>query len=441
MMAKSTGQQASFEFSAGMAGLATLTEIRTELWRLMRLVMTGGRCLDNLRLVRWDDLRVLHGTRWAAMAARVADTVRGEIEGHLAPGGSCIRYDDSSLMVICADPVEPVFDVLADRVARIIGKKFTCAPVDNDLIQVWKPVSMEDRGFAFERLDAPASSRPSMAASEEAAAETEVPPASSGRSLATMVLTDAEFRYSPLWDVRENAVFCYLCEASWDANPGAAVPAEALASPHHGLEWTLTLDLETLRKAIEELELWLDQYCLAKLLIPVHYEILADPGTAETYTRFCNGKIWPVREFAYFEIVVPPSQITKEELAVVAQRLKPFGRGIMLRVPMRFRQFDRVPADEILAVGMDRRLDERPENGIIADLKAFATDARSIGLRTYGHGLLPMSLSAAAACGGIDFIGGAAIDIAFDEWEPDDEMIKPLDLLKTLLARAEAGAA
>ena len=254
-----------------------------------------------------------------------------------------------------------------------------------------------------------------------------------------MILGDAEFRHYPLWDVRGNEVFCYLFEAFWDLGDGEALPEEALKEQFRDPKRTLALDLETLAKATEELDRGLDQYQLVKFLIPVHYGTLADPATAETYFKFCNRKIWSVREFAYFEIIKPPPTVSADDLFQAVQQVKPFGAGVLLRVASGFGAFDHVPADDVLSVGMDLRLDARPKNEIIAELETLAAGAGARGLHSHVHGLTEMNLSVAAASAGIDFIGSDAIAEGLDEWAPDETMPKPIDLFKSLLAAAKAG--
>ena len=298
-------------------------------------------------------------------------------------------------------------------------------------------MGIENEGFSFERVSVEAGRKAETETGEESAEEP--PPASDTVPAQTMILGDAEFRHFPLWDVRANEVFCYLFEAFWDLGTGEALSGEALEEQFRDPKRTLALDLETVAKATDELERGLDQYRLVKFLIPVHYRTLADPATADTYAQFCNRKIWSVREFAYFEIIKPPATVSANDLARAAQQVKPFGAGVMLRVDRGFGAFGQVPADDVLSVGIDLRLDARPESEIIAELETLASEAGARGLHSHVHGLTEMKLSVAAACAGIDFIGSDAIAEGLDEWEPDETMPKPIDLFKSLLAAAKAG--
>ncbi|GEM_PF-1129469 len=425
-------------FPAGVTEPDGLAGLGSDAWPLTRLAASGGCGLENMRLVRWQELRAFLGKRWPAMGRDIATTLRQEIETRLAPESSCVRYDDFSFLVVCPDLSDPLLQSLETDFVDTVGARLVGVLGTADLIEVWKPVAIEDEGFAFERMSAGTDRKAATEAAGKISEEPSPAPDAAAASR-TMILGDAEFRHFPLWDVRGNEVFCYLCEAFWDLGAGEVLPKEALKEQFQDPKRILALDLETLAKATDELERGLDYYQLVKFLIPVHYRTLADAATADTYVRLCNRKIWSVREFAYFEIVNPPPTVSGEKLVQAVQRVKPFGAGVMLRVDRGFAAFDKVPVDDVFSVGMDLRPDGRPENEIIAELETLASGAGARGLHSHVPGLTEMNLSVAAACAGIDFIGSHAIAEELGEWEPDDSMAKPIDLFKNLLTAAKAG--
>jgi len=432
-----TEAQSSTVFPAIVTESDGLVGLGSDGWPLVRLASSGGCGLEAMRLVRWQELRAFLGKRWPTMGMDIATTLRSEIETRLAEASSCVRYDDFSFLVICQDPSDPFLDSLENEFIEAVGAKLVGVLGNADLIELWKPVAIEDKGFAFDRVNVETGRKPKAEIVEES---TEEPiPASDTAPAQTMILGDVEFHHFPLWDVRASEVFCYLFEAFWDLGSGEALSEEALKEQFRDPKRTLSLDLETLAKATDELETGLDQYQLMRYLIPVHYSTLSDASTLDTYIRFCNRKIWSVREFAYFEIIKPPTAVAGDELGQAARQIKPFGTGVMLRVDTGFDAFDNVPVDDVLSVGIDLRLDTRPENEIIAELETLASRAGVRGLHSHVHGLTEMNLSVAAACAGIDFIGSDAIAEGFNEWEPEESMPKPIDMFKLLIAAAKSG--
>ncbi len=252
-----------------------------------------------------------------------------------------------------------------------------------------------------------------------------------------MILGDALFRYCPLWKSGGNDVFCYLCEPFWDVGTGEPLPEAALQQEFDDPKRLLALDIETLHKATAQIEEVVAQYGLMTVLIPVHFETLANPDSAETYIQQCDKHVWPVMDSVYFEIVNPPAPPFGDALAAVAARVMPYGCGVMLRVERGFDRFDQIPAGDIFSVGMDFRADRRDEQEILADLKTFASDSGSHGLCRHVHGLKTVTLGMAAVGAGFDFVGSDAIAPPLEKWTQDEESMKTLELFKSVLAAAK----
>jgi hypothetical protein len=423
-------------FAAAVTEPAACGGLGADLWALTKLATDGGRKLDAMRLVRWAALKALLDKRWAGQGRGVANALRAAIEARSGEGHHCVRYDDVSFLVIAPGPSDPLLRALDGDFIATLGKELVGVLGTPDLIEVWRPVAISPDGFAFERVgSAPERQRP-LEGEVGAADKPEAPPAEPPTRRSPVILRDAAFHYYPLWDVRGNMVFCYLCEATWDMGSGHAVAEDDLADQFSDPKRLLPLDLETFSKATDELDRGLDHYRLASFLIPVHYRTLTEPATAEDYIRYCNRKVWSVREFAYFEIIKPPPDVSEDELAAAARQVQPFGAGVLLRAARGFDRFDRIPAGDILSVGLDLRTDRRSEREIIADLEALGAGATERGFRSHVHGLTAMSTTLAAACAGVNYIGGEAIGL--DDWTPADPETRPIDLFKSLLAASDA---
>ena len=437
---------------------AGLNEQGSDVWQVVRLLVSQGCALSAMRLVRWEELRRLLGKRWQQIGIDMVRVIRREIETNLGPDDICLRYGDNGYLVI--SPLEgEALTALDGDFGVTIATQLVGVLGGAGMISVVSPVGIEESGLVFgqtqptladQTSDAHADSDENDAAFElpqspdsqvpepveidlgtglEAATET--PPAKKSR----LILGDAEFSYFPLWDVRGNTIFSYLCEPYWRVNEGEIVPEEAIAEQFRNHGRVHALDLEVLHKATQELEANLDQYHLGKFLIPVHYETLVDDQTADSYTDFLGRRIWSVREFVYFEIIRPPDDIERGSLSTIAQRIKAFGNGVLLRTTAGFMSFDEVPSDDLFSIGLDLRTDSRPEPEIMEELERFADEASARNLHCHAHGLKAMSLSVAAACAGFDFIGSDAIADTLSDWQPDDYLLKPIDLFKSLIAK------
>lgn len=249
----------------------------------------------------------------------------------------------------------------------------------------------------------------------------------------TTVLADPEFRYYPLWDVRANGIFCYICEPFWNVGDGVSHPEEDFTQAFADPRRVLSLDLETLHHAVAQVEEVTGGYGVFSVMIPVHYATLADTETRDAYSEACNAVVWSVIDSLNFEIVRPPSPLSGAKLAEIIHHIRGFGNAMMLRVAADFTQFDDVPEENIDSLGLDIRGDNRPEDEILDNLKAFASQAGSRELSKYVHGIGPASLSLAAVAAGYDYVGSDAIAEPLEEWAPDGDTVAPVDLLKALL--------
>jgi len=399
------------------------SDIRT----LVQLVAAGGCPIENMRLVRWRNLRELAGRRWTENGPTVAESVRTAITASLGSSGRCVRYDDSSILVLCPPPGESALGRLDGEFADAIGSMMAGVLSTPDLIEILAPVVVGGQELAFEPVGATSASgaRP--------------PAADSRKPAPSLVLGDAMFRFHPLCDIRDDTVFCYLCEAFWNLGDGQERAERTLPAQFDDPRRALALDLETLGKATDELDKGLNRYQLAKFLIPVHFQTVADPATAATYSRFCNSRMWAVHEFALFEIVNSPGDATADQWVRAIEQLQPFGAGVMLRVGHGFDRFEAIPPERALSIGIDLRVDDRPDAEVATTVKKFIAGAAGRGLRTHVHGLHAASPSVLAACAGVDLIGGDAIADDNADWQPDNAAARRTALLRTLAMQAKAG--
>lgn len=247
------------------------------------------------------------------------------------------------------------------------------------------------------------------------------------------VLADPEFRYYPLWDVRANGVFCYICEPFWNVGDGVSHPEEDFPQAFADPRRLLALDLDTLRHAVIRVEEVAEGYGVISVMIPVHYATLANAETRQAYTEACNASVWSVIDSLNFEIIRPPSPLSGTELTEIIGHIRPFGYNVGLRVDADFTQFEDIPVEDLDSLGLDIRGDDRPENVILDNLQDFSSRAGSRGVSRYVHGIETPSLSLAAVAAGYDYVGSDAIAESLVEWAPDGNTVTPVDLLKTLL--------
>jgi hypothetical protein len=415
---------------ADASGSAADNESLSDFRALIRLVAAGGCGIDAMRLVRFHARRKVTREHWAAVGADALRLLKKEIRARLGRNDLCVPYDGASFLVLCPGADRSPLRALDGEFAETAGSLLAGAAGAPGLIEVLRPAAAGEHGLTFATADRTGNDVQAQTTSN------------AGGKARKMILGDATFRCFPLWDVRANDVLCYLWEASWDLGTGAILPEEALAGQFDDPHRVSALDMETLEKSAAELDRRLNQYWLAKFLIPVHFQTLADPGSGDAYLKSCNDRMWSVHEFAFFEIINPPTDEKPDQLADVAKRLAPFGAGMMLRIKAGSDAGRAVPREGFMSVGIDIRIDRRPAAEIAGDIKSLAASAGRRGLKTHVHGIHASPPSVMAACAAVDFVGTDAVADVAGGMQHESSPAHSLELLRKLAgakARKAAG--
>ena len=412
-----------------------LAELGTDMWEVLKSAILGNCQLGNMRLICWRSMRELMGKRWADVGHNVETTTRQELEACLASGEACIRYNDLCLLLITVPSPESILNTLGSEIVPAIEAKIAGALSDGQLIEIWKPVTMNDDGFEFEHCPLHLTDR-AQVLPREALKPPEIDPVAASQAKPSMMVpTDAGFKYLPLWDVRSNSIFCYLCQPYWRSADDEFLVESNLPQLFSDARRVLALDIETLSNSIAEAENIVSSDCYARILIPVHYSTLSDQESATRYIEYCNQHIWSVRDYVYFEVIEPQSSLTQEFRLAVAQYLRPFCCGVMLRVMAGFDDFGQIPKEAILSVGIKLEPDQISDVELTSEFDRFASEAGRCQLYTHVHGLQSNSLSVSAICAGIDYVGSGAIASSLEAWAPDDYHIKPIELYKQMIEK------
>ncbi len=445
MTARNSGNQDHRYFSAGFVEPSGVEDINSDFWSVLRLLTADASQLEKMRLIRWQELQSLLGERWAQSRAEVTKSLRTEIEARLPVDCHSFRYDDVSLLVVCQDFSDGALRMLAEEVAETVASKLPAASGPAGLIQVWKPVTVEEGGFGFVPVDA---AMETEAGALEVGATAEPIIGSPGQASddfpdqdnSEIILADPEFHFFPIWNVHRNDVFAYRCQPFWSLETGQVLPEEFFPDLFADAGRVLAVDVKTLEKGARMVEDALDHYGMARVVIPVHHATLANPELAASYLQSRDEVIWPHVESVYFEIVRPLEPISRDPLATLVQDLSACSCGVLLCVGPDFHQFDELPVDGILSIGLDVRADQREPQEIIADLERFAQQAGSRNLHSHVVGLVNSEITMSAIFAGFDYIGSDVLARAVEDRLSEDAGVEMDNLLKMALAAKSKGS-
>lgn len=376
---------------------------------LVRMLLANGVPVTRMGLIRWDRLRPLLDQRWGEVANGLFKLVHAQSRELLGADAVCLRFDDTSALLVAHDDASA-----RDRVAAVAAavRRTLFGPLGRDeLVEVWAVEAVDEAGLVCRRGDdGAAPARPASASVHH-----------------SLVLSDTDFSYLPLWEVRRNFVYFYACEPFWTLPDGTTARendvAGQFAAPHH----RAALDGALLRNVAAVLGDVVEHDRMAQVLVPVHYSTLTGAGSAQ-YLAELHQNAFEMKERAYLEIVGLPSDTAPHRLNEIVDSLHGVCRGICVRVDGTTPSLTALAGAKVFAVGLNLRGDARPEADIIADLEGFAARAAAADLRAYAYGIRTTSLGVAAACSGVDFLGTDSLSAALDGCVLDDYVLKAIDL-------------
>jgi len=247
-------------------------------WRVLHSAIDAGAELGALRLIH------------VAGVGAVDEDNCEKIVSQLGEDAACVIYDSAALLVI-----EPGVEDI-----HVINAVRTLFNVTAEQIRLWRATTMHRDGLEFSPI-AVDSNVPTDVSGIVAQDNTLRPHG--------LVLTDAEFRYMPLWDVTANEIFCYVCENTWNTGTDEQVSEDALNAFFSKTRHVFALDRAALPKAIAQAQDFLDRSIFTQILIPVHYSTITLEVFAQPYLDSCNQDVWPVIDSIYFEITKIPTDV------------------------------------------------------------------------------------------------------------------------------------
>jgi hypothetical protein len=363
-------------------------------------LLAGRISLINLR-----EIEETFGPSWKRIADRAERIARATIERHLMPGDIYTGVDSLSFVVVFCSLSESAANakclLIADRIRKtLLGDQGA------EKFAVRASVGTIEEGFrlAETRSHGPLSQdSPSHAESGFAGRE---PPKSGPPIDGSCPPPDERFWYRPIWHQARNVVSAYLCTerpcASADEEDhGAAAPdANLLYRRDEAARDRVLDDLDELRRS--------GQKCL--FVLQVHFETLASAARRQAYAGALARRL---QESAATLLVIAikgaPVGIPQSRLVDIIATLRPYSRGVLLRLPIDATEMGNLRGCGLTAVGCDIGDCSNPEYTVFQHMNRFSRAAEVAGLSTYLLGANTRSIVAAAVGAGFRYVGGDAV--------------------------------
>ena len=232
-------------------------------------------------------------------------------------------------------------------------------------------------------------------------------------------LDHVRFLFRPIWDVKRNAVFNFLCVPMVKTQGGRVQAGEAAIEGLDDRHFRLDYDLRLLKRVLDELMRVGAQDRRLLFTIPVHVDTVSFGPFRTEYLRLWRELPLSLQRLAVFDLVGGTDGFPQSRLIEILPSLKPVSRAVTLRMPL--------PA--VGAIGrfahaglhaLSTETTSIREEGAQGEFEKFVVATEKAHLLTYLHGIRSGSLALAAVGAGFSFIDGPAIGTA--EVNPKDAL-------------------
>jgi hypothetical protein len=232
-------------------------------------------------------------------------------------------------------------------------------------------------------------------------------------------LDQVRFLFRPIWDVKRNVVFNFLCVPMTKTVGGRIVAGESaiegLADRHVRLDY----DLRLVNRVTDEIERVGAEDRRILFTVPVHVDTVSSGAFRTEYLKRWRGLPLSLQRLAVFDLVGGSDGFPQSRLIEILPSLKPVSRAVTLRMPMSaVHSLARFAHVGLYAISTE--VPQAREEGMAHEFEKFVIAAEKAHLLTYLHGIRTGSLALAAVGAGFSFIDGPAIGSA--EANPKDAL-------------------
>ncbi len=372
--------------------------------------VTAGK----LHLISFERIKERFGAAWPHMAPKAEGLMRRAIEKRLAPVDVYRKGDNLDFVIL--------FPSLTAQEGRV-----KCAQLAEEIARAL----VGDLGAELAQVDAGAAVVDSKALLSIIEQEGDLheaivgevakgPSATPYRYLGALsALEQVKFLFRPIWDVKRQAVFNFLCVPVMRTPGGRIVSGEASIEGLGDRHTRLDYDLKLLKRVVDELTRMGSEDRRLLFTIPVHVDTVSSGAFRTEYLKLWRELPLSLQRLAIFDLVGGSDGFPQSRLIEILPSLKPLSRAVTLRMPIGSGQsFGR-----FAHVGLHALSTEAPpgrEENALGDIEKFVIAAEKAHLLTYLHGIRTASLALAAVGAGFGFIDGPTIGTA--EANPKDAL-------------------
>ncbi len=392
-------------------GAAALTN------HIRNMVRAGGVTGGAVHFLNLAEVRARFADRWPIMASRVAAVSESVLEHRLARIDMFTRLEGPAYLIVFANGNEDAARLRCALIGQEIQRQlfgedtaFNDVRVRASVFRLGREVRVEhiDLDAAIERL------RPVEPMTPVAPDDWPSPAVPPPAAIAEMLAGEAgsidgrptRYVFRPMLHVRAEAVASFFCQPQHRAvdNDDDFVACTAANA-----------DLPTLIHAAAELERTRTHGLPVMVTVPLHFSTMTRSAERQPYLAQCARLPEGDRRHLLFELEGCDETVPQTRLMELIGALAPYGRAVVLRVPLSRRRFAGIREARGFAVAADCSSLRDGDPRALEQMRAFTLAAGAAGLRCAGHGLASPALTALAIAAGFDFVDSDAIGPAAEQ--------------------------
>lgn len=361
----------------------------------------------HVQLLDLEKIAKALGDTYAKRKDVIGRVVRAAIERHLAPNDVYTQYNDSSYVIIFAQLDEKTAQLKTLLIAEEIAEKLLGKSDDKNMIAV-KTASVKQDGkvvfTAAPTLD--------LLMGQMRKASTPVGGKKSPLVKAPHefdLVKDVQFIFHPMWNVKNKIISTFMCVPVVCVADNTYTSAYAFLSETTDMEHIVSLDIATLMRVGDELQVMHVKKKTALFSVPVHFVTLTHKKTRMEYIKVRASKLSNFNDKVIFEIVGLPVGVPDNRLFDFFAALNPFSRSVLARFALDHKFFVGYKAAGIHAVGVDLLGSQLSEKEAMDKMGKFVEAANKASLSTYIHGVRTRSLNMMAISAGFNYVNGYAV--------------------------------
>jgi hypothetical protein len=356
---------------------------------------TSRHLAGRLQFLDLQPIKDRYKGDWEQTSARIDRLVRMRIERHLAPGDVCHRVRPTEHVIVFAglstDAAQAKCELITREIAQaILGDSDADElPIDVKLLPIPADTNIADAdalGRALSKAEQDeAQKQPHVGSPENVANCADPPPPT--------------FSYEPMWRPGRGVICSYRCRASFESEPSS-----------------LQRDFAVLAAATKQARRLMLEGRTLVIGVPVAFESLARYNERREYMRLLSELPQPARKLLVFELGALPEGVPQSRLQEIVGPIRQHCRAVIAELPSRVTTVKNLQDAAIAAVGIDLGADEcAAEQSLFEQMARFCGVAGRARLPAYARGVSTLSLAAAAASNGFDYIAGTAVMMPLDE--------------------------